>query len=89
MGHALILELSEEIYLPLIKTAQQSGYTPEQVATNWLAAVGRQTWNDPLEKFIGVFQSNIFDWADQHDSYIGQALFHEMQGNQDVSLPHE
>jgi hypothetical protein len=84
MGHALVLELSEEIYQPLIKTAQQSGYTPEQVATNWLAAVIHQTWHDPLEKFIGVF-----DWADQHDLYLGQELLHEMQGNQEVSLPHE
>ena len=64
MGHALLLELSEEIYQPLVKTAQQSGDTPEQVATNWLVAVIRQTRQDPLEKFIGVFRSDIFDWSD-------------------------
>lgn len=27
--------------------------------------------DDPVEKFIGAFSSNIPDWADQHDKYIG------------------
>lgn len=89
MGHALLLELPEEIYQPLIKTAQQSGSTPEQVATAWLVTVIRQTWQDPVEKFIGGFQSNIFDWADQHDMYLGQDLLQEMQGHTEVSLADE
>ncbi|MFN8492699.1 MAG: hypothetical protein U0350_34170 [Caldilineaceae bacterium] len=89
MGHVLLLELPEEIYQPLIKTAQQSGDTLEQVATNWLAAMVRQTWQDPLERFIGSFRSNVFDWADQHDLYLGQQLSQEMQGRSEVNLPHE
>ena len=84
MGHALLLELPEEIYQPLVKTAQQSGVTPEQVATNWLVAVIRQTWQDPLDKFIGVFRSNTFDWTDQHDLYLGQEFLQEMQGQTEV-----
>lgn len=59
MGYALVLELPEEIYQPLVQTAQQSGDTPEQVATKWLAAVIRQSLQDPLEPFIGVLQSNM------------------------------
>ena len=89
MGHVLLLELPEEIYQPLVKTAQQSGDTPEQVATNWLVAAIRQTWQDPLEKFIGVFQSNLFDWVDQHDLYLGQEFVQEMQAATEVNLPHE
>ncbi|MCL4832577.1 MAG: hypothetical protein KJZ86_09060 [Caldilineaceae bacterium] len=79
MGHALLLELPEEIYQPLVKTAQQSGDTPEQVATDWLVAMVRQSWQDPVDKFIGIFQSDISDWADQHDLYLGQNLLQEMQ----------
>lgn len=89
MGHALVLELPEEIYQPLIKTAQESGDTPEQVATNWLIAAIRQNWNDPVEKFIGVFRSNAVDWTDQHDLYLGQELFQEMQGQTEASLSGE
>lgn len=57
MGHALLLELPEEIYQPLIKTAQQSGSTPEQVATAWLVTVIRQTWQDPVEKLSVAFRA--------------------------------
>ncbi len=89
MGHALLLELSEEIYQPLIKTAQQSGDTPEQVATSWLEAVIRRGGQDPIEKFIGAFQSNNFNWTEQHDLILGQELLQEMQGTTEVSLTHE
>jgi hypothetical protein len=39
----------------------------------------RQFQDDPLEKFIGAFTSNIADWTDQHDKYIGQALAKELR----------
>ena len=81
MGHALVLELPEEIYQPLIKTAQESGDTPEQVATNWLIAAIRQNWNDPVEKFIGVFGVTL-SWTDQHDLYLGQELFKNARSNE-------
>ena len=35
---------------------------------------------DPLDKFIGAFNSGIPDWADNHDKYIGEALMREMRG---------
>ena len=86
MGHSLLLELPEEIYQPLAKVAQQNGDTPEQVATDWLVAMVRQGWQDPVEQFIGLFQSDIFDWTDQHDRYLGQALLQEMQEQAEVTL---
>lgn len=85
MGYALVLEIPEEIYRPLAETAQQSGHTPEQWATDWLVAAIRQTLQDPLEKFIGVFRSSVVDWTDQHDLYLGQALLEEMQDQPEVS----
>ena len=85
MGYELILELPEEIYQPLVKTAQQSGYTPEELAMNWLVASIRETLQDPLERFIGGFRSNIIDWADQHDLYLGQELLEQMQSQPAVS----
>ena len=85
MGYALLLELPAEIYEPLVKTAQQSGHTPEELATAWLANVIRQTREDPLERFIGSFHSDVLDWADQHDTYLGQELLIQMQGQTEMS----
>jgi hypothetical protein len=35
--------------------------------------------DDPVENFIGAFSSNIPDWADQHDRYLGLALMEQMR----------
>ncbi len=85
IGHALLLELPEEIYQPLVKTAQQSGHTPEELVTIWLTTVVRQTLQDPLEQFIGAFHSQVPDWADEHDMYLRQELFEQMHGRIEVS----
>jgi hypothetical protein len=29
---------------------------------------------DPFEKFVGSVKSNIPDWTDQHDKYLGESL---------------
>lgn len=82
MVHTLTLEVAEEIYQPLLKTAAQTGQTPEALAAQWLANAVRQFNDDPLEKFIGALDSGIPDWADQHDKYLGRALMAEMRGEQ-------
>lgn len=86
MGHSLLLELPEEIYQPLAEVAQKNGDTPEQVATDWLVAIVRQTGQDPVDRFIGVFQSNIFDWTEQHDLYLGQELLQVVEDQTEVKL---
>ena len=74
MRHKLILDVPDPIYEPLAKVAKQTGITPEQVAVQWLEAAGSRSNHDPVENFIGAFRSDIPDWADQHDKYLGQAL---------------
>lgn len=85
MRYALVLEIPEEIYQPFVKTAQQSGYTPEELATDWLVASIRQRLQDPLERLIGSFRSNVIDWVDQHDFYLSQALLEQMQSQPEAS----
>ncbi len=34
---------------------------------------------DPVEQIIGAFQSDVPDWASQHDKYLGQKLLDEMR----------
>jgi len=72
MGHTL--ELPENVYQSLLKTATQIGQQPEILAVQWLKKITQQQKTDPLEKFIGAFNSNIPDWADKHDKYLGQSL---------------
>jgi len=74
MQHTLVIELGEDIYEPLAKTASQEGKTPEEVAASWLATAALNCSDDPIEKFIGSLKSGVPDWADRHDSYRGDDL---------------
>ncbi len=85
MEHTLTIELSEEIYEPLTKTAKETGKTPEELAVEWLLLATRYALNDPVEEFIGAFHSDVPDWADQHDKYLGQALMEERRDNGEKS----
>jgi hypothetical protein len=80
MGQRLVLELPDEIYGALAETAQRAGSTPENLAIAWLMAVGRHAARDPVEQFIGALPSNVADWAERHDHYLGQALSEELRG---------
>jgi hypothetical protein len=81
MSHELILNVPDPIYEPLANAAKLAGTTPEQVAVQWLEAASSGPADDPLEKFIGALRSDVPDWADQHDRYLGQAL---MDGDQEA-----
>jgi hypothetical protein len=82
MGHTLTLEVPKEMYEPLVKAAEQTGRTPEELAVEWLATAIHQAMSDPVEDFIGALSSNAPDWADQHDKYIGQALIEQMHSKE-------
>lgn len=57
--------------------------TPEELAIKWLVTAIRDASNDPVENFIGAFNSNASDWADQHDKYVGEALMEKMYSKED------
>ena len=82
MGYTLTLEMPQEMYEPLAKTARQTGQTPEDLAAEWLMAAIRKAMSDPVENFIGALSSNVPDWADQHDKYIGQALMEQVRSKE-------
>ncbi len=74
MGHTLKLELPEDEYAVLVKLSERAGQMPESLAAEWVISEARKQANDPLEKFIGKFRLNKYDWADNHDGYIGKSL---------------
>lgn len=74
MSHQITLDLPNEIFGPLAEAAKSTGATPEKLAVDWLAAVSYHAARDPLEKHIGAMASDVPDWADNHDRYLGQGL---------------
>jgi hypothetical protein len=73
MSHTLTLEVPEDVYESLLQAAKQTGQSPEILAVQWLAQVPQKTTDDPLEQFIGAFNSHGSDWIEKHDEYLGDA----------------
>jgi hypothetical protein len=74
MGHQLNLQIPDDLYQPLTQVAGKRGQTPEELILNYLAqVVQEQVTNDPIEEFIGAFNSNVPDWLEHHDDYLGQS----------------
>jgi hypothetical protein len=74
MTHELTLKLPEEIYQPLVNLAAQKGQTLEELALQCISQASQQSLDDPVEQFIGAMPSNIPNWTDQPDLYLGQNL---------------
>ena len=74
MSYPLVLELPEEIFLPLDEVARETGHKPEEIALQWLKAAARESVADPLTPFIGAFESGVNDLGTRHDEYLGRGL---------------
>jgi hypothetical protein len=79
MSYTLTLDIPEDVYEPLKRTAEQSGQSPEVLAVQWLTTAVQHLVEDPLEKFIGAFNSQGSDWADHHDQHLGQSVAETMR----------
>lgn len=79
MRHTIVIDLPEEVFEPLVKSADRTGKTPEETALRWLQDAARRSSEDPVERFIGSLSSTVPDWADRHDKYLGDALVQEVR----------
>ena len=77
MGHLLQLEVPEAVYETIMRSAEQTGQEPEDVAVRLLVSAAENLVEDPLEAFIGAFPSDIADWGDHHDRYLGASLLEQ------------
>ena len=84
MTYALTLELPEQVYETLMKAAKRQGQRPEAVAVQWLVTATESQQDDPFEQFIGAFSSNVPDWANRHDEYIGQGLMAQLRDSEET-----
>ena len=78
MGHALTLDLPEDVYRGLIHHAEQTGQPPEAVAMQLLVTAIQHQGEDPVEQFIGAFRRQGGNWVDQHDIHLGKAARRSM-----------
>ncbi|WP_373480746.1 hypothetical protein [Geminocystis sp.] len=75
MNYSLKLEISQTLYENLVKTATKTGKTKEEIAIEVLqTSVKNLIKEDPLDEFIGSINSNINDWTEKHDQYLGNIL---------------
>lgn len=77
MKHTLTLEVPDEIYLSLLQRARLAGQTPEDLAVQWLSQAASSSTEDPIERFIGAFDSGLTDLGSEHDRYLGQQIVRE------------
>ena len=82
MSHILNIPVPDTLYEALTKTARETGQPLETIAATWLAAAATQFAHDPLDSFIGAFDSGGTDWADNHDHYLGQTVLEDGAGDQ-------
>jgi predicted transcriptional regulator len=82
--NTITLKLSPNLYQTLQNLAKQTGKTPEEMATELLEK-DLEIIDDPVEEFIGAFQSNISDWGENHDYYLGQELKEDHAGLTKIS----
>jgi hypothetical protein len=80
----ITIDIPETLQRSLLSQAAQTQTTPEQLIIQLLAQNLTPTTfppdlsNDPLFKLIGCIDTDISDVAENHDHYIGQAIYEEM-----------
>jgi hypothetical protein len=63
----------------------RSLFTPEEreIALRRLTQYKYAAAIDPVEQFIGAFPSDVPDWSNEHDKYLGQAQADNMKTKND------
>lgn len=51
----------------------------EVLAVQWLAIAVQKFAEDPIEKFIGAFDSGVPDLGTRHDHYLAEHLMRELR----------
>lgn len=81
MIHQVTVQIPDEVYLPLLKQAEESGQTVEQVAGARLAqTVASPAPGSLLRKWIGAMDWVPNDVASRHHEYIGEGLYEDLKG---------
>ena len=74
MTHSVTLNIPDHLYSPLLEKANQTGKKPEDLMIEYLQTMIKNTEDDPVEEFIGAIDSELTDWTENHDVYLGKSL---------------
>ncbi len=80
MGHMISVVLEEPAFGVLKQCAHKLGKDPAEVSAEWIRAALNRVVQDPMFELAGAFESDLPDWVERHDEYLGQGLLKEMQG---------
>ncbi|MBF2029828.1 MAG: hypothetical protein IGS48_24255 [Oscillatoriales cyanobacterium C42_A2020_001] len=84
MSKTLTITLPDELEQALIQTATQTNQSAEDIILQLLtqklipSSPVSDLTTDPLFQLAGCISSELTDVAENHDYYIGQALYKEM-----------
>ncbi|MCY7323048.1 MAG: hypothetical protein LH660_14905 [Phormidesmis sp. CAN_BIN36] len=87
MAKTFMITLSDDLEQALTAQAERLNKSPEEVVLQVLAQrlspsqpqAEQPTESDPLLRLIGSLSVDIPDLAENHDYYIGQALYRELK----------
>ncbi|MBW4665706.1 MAG: hypothetical protein KME01_16175 [Chroococcus sp. CMT-3BRIN-NPC107] len=90
MAKTFTITLPDDLEQALTAQAERLNQSPEeivQVISQQLTTLvpsksTQQVETDPLLQLIGSLSIDVLDLAENHDYYIGQALCHELKGNE-------
>lgn len=81
MGHKLALDLPDDVFDSLTEEAGKTGQPVERLAARLVTMAVMKNLPDPLENFIGTFNSQGSDWVERHDDYLGRAALENSELN--------
>ncbi|MBW4674904.1 MAG: hypothetical protein KME52_12980 [Desmonostoc geniculatum HA4340-LM1] len=89
MAKTFVITLPDDLEQALTAQAERLNKSPEEVVLQVLSQqltnqsqpeTSQKTETDPLLPLIGSLSVDIPDLAENHDYYIGQALYQELKG---------
>ncbi|HUE73449.1 MAG TPA: hypothetical protein VMP01_21400 [Pirellulaceae bacterium] len=84
MTHQILIELPDEVYLPLVERAKAAGNSVESLAGALVAeSMQQEIPGSRLRKWAGAFNSGVPDAGVRHDEYLGEALMDELRNRGD------
>ena len=70
MSQTLTLQIADDTYAELLRSANDRQQAPETIAAEVLS----ELFDDPLMRLAGTFTGPAHDVAARHDHYIGASL---------------
>jgi hypothetical protein len=91
MARTFTITLSDDLAQALTAQAERLNKSPEeimlqvlsqQLAISFQSNSAQQVETDPLLRLIGSLDIDVPDLAENHDHYIGQALYQELKAHE-------